>query len=405
MRAPRLLVVIGLVAGMAAPTRGETKQDEFFGGRPRLILPPLIYAAPGVECNIYFDNIILSLNSDNFAFDVACSKGLQLRERWTFTPKSQDVGDLPIIIDVRDEENAVVARGRSIVRVASETKGAAETTLLIVGDSLTEASTYPQEILDLSKSGGATWLKMIGTRGVKNMPATGDLRHEGYSGWTAQAFATLGGAESRTGRYERGVTGSPFVYQDKDGKKQIDFGRYCTEFNEGKGPDLITIGLGTNDVFSANDNTIDHTIDGMLIYYDALVDAMHKVRADTALGVQLPIPPSTSQDGFRNYVGAGKQTRWQYRRNQHRLVERLIEHYGKREADRLYVIPEYLNIDAEHGFPTWSPAINSHLEQKMTRVNNGIHPNESGYKQVGDAIYGWIVNIRNASVAPEAPAQ
>ena len=393
----KVFAVIALLCGLATAIHGETKHDDSFAGQPRLILPPVVYATPGVECNIYFDNVILTLNSNNFAFNVTCSKGLQLHERWTFTPQLQDVGELPIVIEVRDENNTLVARGQSIVRVAGDAQSLKETTLLIVGDSLTEATTYPQEILDLSTVAGKAWLKMIGSRGAKNMPPTGALRHEGYSGWTAEAFATLRGAESRSGRYERGVTGSPFIYDDSEGKKTFDFARYCTDFNGGKGPDLITIGLGTNDIFSANDDTIDQTIDRMLSHYDALIDAMHKVRVDSFLGVQLPIPPATSQDGFRNYVGAGKQTRWQYRRNQHRLIERLIEHYGKHEGDHLYLIPVYLNIDAEHGFPTWSPPINSHLDQKITRVNNGIHPNESGYKQMGDEIFSWIATMRMAS--------
>ena len=226
------------------------------------------------------------------------------------------------------------------------------------------------------------------------MPPTDELRHEGYSGWTAEAFVVIPpGPLSRSGYYQRGATGSPFLYEADDGSNALDFARYCAEFNEGKGPDLITIGLGTNDVFTANDQTIDKRIDGVLKFLDALIESMHKVRADTRLGIQLENPTSNSQDGFRNYVGLGKQTSWQFRRNHHRLMERMISHYGGRTDENLYVVPNYLNLDVVHGFPTWSPPINARSEEKMTRVNNGTHPSEAGYQQVGDVIYAWIVNM------------
>ena len=89
-------------------------------------------------------------------------------------------------------------------------------------------------------------------------------------------------------------------------------------------------------------------------YFDQLVAAFHKVRPDTEVGVILDTPPSRSQDGFRNYIGAGRQTRWQYRRDLHRMLERLIEHFGGREAEHIYLVPAYINIDTERDFPTWA---------------------------------------------------
>ena len=371
----------------------ETKEVEFFPGKVRLILPPVVYATCDIECNIYFDNVILTLNSANYAVDVTCSKGLQFQERWTYTPTAEEAGDYPIVVKIRDESDALVASGRSTIRVAKGKPSKKPATLLIVGDSLTEYSVYPQHILELSKKDGNRRLHFIGSRGAGNMPPTGELRHEGYSGWTAEAFNTLAGPLSRSGYHQRGATGSPFIYASEDGSKVLDFARYCDEFNRGKAPDLITIGLGTNDVFTAHDHNIDKIIDGVLKHYDAVIESMRKVRGDTHVGVQLPSPPSISQDGFRNYIGLGKQTRWQYRRNQHRLVERLLEHYKDRTADNLFVVPVYVNLDTVHGFPTWSPAINSRTNEKMTRVNNGTHPNEAGYRQIGDTVYSWITNM------------
>jgi lysophospholipase L1-like esterase len=370
-----------------------TDSEKFFAGNVRLILPPVIYATPGIECNVYFDNIILTLNSNNYAFDVTCPKGLQFQERWTFTPTDKEAGDYPIVIEVRDDSNKVVARGKSTVRVTAETSPKKPATLLIVGDSLTEYSVYPRHILNLSKRGGVDRLQFIGSRGSGNMPPTDELRHEGYSGWTAEAFVVLSGPLARSGYHQRPGTGSPFVYESDDGKRTVDFGRYCAEFNAGKGPDLVTIGLGINDVFTANDESIDKKIDVMFGFYDTILESIRKTSSNTRIGLQMEIPPTTSQDGFRNYIGAGKQTRWQSRRNQHRLMERMIDHYGNRTNEQMYLVPDYVNLDTAHHYPTWSPPINERAGEKMTRVNNGTHPSEAGYQQIGDVVYGWIENM------------
>src|SRR5688572_9237240 len=96
------LAFITAVALHGSPSRtfGEPVQaEEFFPGTVRLIMPPVVYAVPGIECNIYFDNIVLTLNSGNYAFDIICSKGVLFRERWTFMPTKQDTGEYPIVVE------------------------------------------------------------------------------------------------------------------------------------------------------------------------------------------------------------------------------------------------------------------------------------------------------------------
>lgn len=375
-------------------------ENQSASSRVRLLLPPVIYAVPRIEANLYFDNVVLVLNLDNYTFDVICDKGIQLAERWTFTPNGQDVGEYPIEVVVRDETNAVVARGRSTVRVVPlEQKVDGLTTLLLVGASLTEYSIYPQQLLDLDKKDGFMLLKLIGSRGPNDAPPTGELRHEGYSGWTAEAFVTFHGPLSRSGYYKRPETGSPFVYETSPGQQQFDFARYCKEFNGGKAPDAITIHLGPNDVFTATDETIESRVDKMLGFYDTLIKEFHKVSADTRIGVVLTMPPSRSQDGFRNYTGAGRQTRWQYRRNHHRALERLVQRYSGREGEHIYLIPAYVNFDAEHHYPTRTAPANARTSEEVVRVYNGTHPSPEGYQQIADSIYCWLKAVTGPNSA------
>ena len=47
----------------------------------KLQLPEKIYAVPGIETNVYFDNIVLTPNSDFYVFDVDCRKGRNDQKR------------------------------------------------------------------------------------------------------------------------------------------------------------------------------------------------------------------------------------------------------------------------------------------------------------------------------------
>ena len=58
----------------------------------KLLLPKKIYASPGIECNIYFDNIVTVINPANYVFEVNCETGRNDAKRWRFTPRKEDAG-------------------------------------------------------------------------------------------------------------------------------------------------------------------------------------------------------------------------------------------------------------------------------------------------------------------------
>lgn len=401
MNAARKLavVLIGLLSLVAAaqsattqPATQPTTDAAAFPGDVRLVLPKFIYASPGVESNVYFDNIVLVINPANYVFDVTCPKGFQYDDRWTFTPADTDAGDHPITIEVRDQSNAVIARASSIVRVAPTAAGQGKgaVSLLVFGDSHLQKDAYLDDVLELSKKDADLELKLIGTRGRGNKPPSDELRHEGYNGWTAGAFLTMSGSLSRSGEFKRPETGSPFVYTDADGKSSLDFGRYCKEFNDGKPIDYVVIQVGGNDIWRATDADIDATIDTVFANYDALIRMIHDHDPKIKVGLVVVDSPARSQHGFRNYRAERKQTRWQYRRNQHRMFERQVETYGQREADNVFLLPVNLNIDAIRAYPMRSLPRNARMPAKEDRVNDGSHMSPEGYQQFGDPIYAWL---------------
>lgn len=385
--------------GSAGPVAAETNTPP--PANPlRLVLPPVVHAVPGREINIYFDNIVLAPNLADYLFDVECGKGRQQSERWTFTPATNDVGDHDLRIVVLNAANLEIASATTCVRVAAADAGAGRPlTCLIIGDSLTANSAYPAELYELCRAPGNPVLTLIGTHTNAALP---DIRHEGYGGWTAARFAAFYSEDQTlpSGRPGR----SPFVFPGAAGAPEFDFPRYLRELGLERGPDVITICLGINDNFRATDQTIDASIDDMLGHLNRMLAAFRAARADTVIGLFLIPPPAATQDAFgANYQCT--QTRWQYRRNQHRILERMLAEYAGREQEGIELIPAYVNLDALNNYPKIAAPANARAAVEVTRLNNGVHPSREGYHQMADSLYSWMKNWCAASTgALKTPA-
>lgn len=386
---PLLLVFARVIA--------SAEVSEAMPGPVGLFLPSTIHAVPGIEANVYFDNVTLVLDIKDYAFDVTCEKGKQQAERWTFTPGPDDVGDYVFTLEVRDGTNAVIASGVSTLHVppANALESQARS-LLLIGDSLTHASVYSQHLLDLCAAPGNPVLALVGSHVPDESKPSN--RHEGYGGWTAQRFATQYADPSKAENYRE--RGSPFVYLNAEGNPELDFARYCQEVNAGQSPDAVTIFLGCNDTFSATDETIHARVNDMFAGLDLLIGAIHGVSPSTRIGLIPPVPPTASQDAFgANYQNG--QTRWQYKRNQHAVVRAMYERYGSSEDGSITLIPAFTNLDCERNYPSAAEPWNARTEQEAVRQNNGVHPNAEGYRQIGDSIFCWLKGDAGAPVGNE----
>ena len=353
-------------------------------------LPNEILAVVGVEANIYFDNIniVPPRKANELVFDVNCARGQQQPERWTFVPTAKDVGKHRLTVNVCDETRKIVSSASTTIRVLPADAGEGkEVAGLIVGDSLTAASAYPRRIVKLFAQPKNAELTLVGTtdRGNGN-------RHEGYGGWTCNRFVTLftkNPKQYKPGERRRRQI-SPFVFWNEEKQEPVfDFPRYAKEQAPAKGLDFVTIALGCNDTFSSTERTIEKRIDTMFVYLDRLIAGIHKARPDTRIGIVSLVPPAGTQDAFGTNYKCG-QTRWQYRRNQHRVLERTFERYDGRENDHIYIVPAYVNLDTINGYPSRNVASHAHSPVKIRRLSNGVHPSTKGYYQMGDSIYCWI---------------
>lgn len=88
-------------------------------GKFRLTLPPVVYAMPGVEMSLYFENTVLVAEGQKVTFEVECALGTTEARRWTLNATEQQVGSMPLKLKVKDESGQVVEEATTRVHVAS----------------------------------------------------------------------------------------------------------------------------------------------------------------------------------------------------------------------------------------------------------------------------------------------
>ncbi len=346
--------------------------------KPHLSLPPTLYAVPGVPMNIDFRNAVLAEPRDGFQFMVECDLGVRDgNERWTVVAEDDEVGEHGLIMRLSDGDGKLVDEASTIIRVVPRDAGKGQgITLLIVGDSLTAATHYSNEVARLlSEPDNPQWT-MLGTA-VPRSGTTG-VAHEGYGGWTWKSFNTRYGAGEwvvQKGRKRKDQ--SPFLFLDQlGGSPKLDIARYIRERADGREPDYVTFLLGINDCFHADPEdpaAVEAKFLAMIEQAEILLAAFREALPNADIGVCLTPPPNARESAFTaNYKG--KYTRKGWRSIQYRLVERQLKHFGGREKEHIFVVPTSLDLDPVTGYPE----------------NNGVHPNASGYQRIVASIYAWL---------------
>jgi lysophospholipase L1-like esterase len=349
----------------------------------RLVLPPQCFAVVGQEFRIDFGNILNGDTKQEIRFTVdiqgvgknsenSTAHGAPSAKRFAWTPPAEAVGIHRTSVTVHDVAGKLIDQATTELCVAPASAAAdRELTLLIVGDSLTHATLYPNEWARLlSLPGNPKWT-MLGTH--RPAAAAPGVAHEGYGGWQWRTFVSHYAPKPDPAKR---IRSSPFVFVGDDGKPRLDLPRYFRESCGGRSPDVVTFLLGINDCFAAPADdaaALDRHIDGVLAQADLLLAAFQAAAPKAKLAVCLTPPPNARDEAFvANYKDKYPRSGWV--RIQHRLVERQLKHFGGREKERIFVVPTQLDLDVVDGYPE----------------NNGVHPNAAGYARIAATLHAWL---------------
>ncbi|MGM1389461.1 BppU family phage baseplate upper protein [Bacillus cereus group sp. BceL293] len=311
-----------------------------------------VYGVVGKETSIYFYNV-LDVPLDGLQFDVTCDVGMQQKRRWVVTPSA--AGTFPLTIAIYKNYKFIKQKTVTFI-VKAATAGSGNKKVLVIGDSTINQERPTQRLLDLTTS-DTVKVTLLGTRG------SGANKHEGRGGWSFQKYRT---------NEEYGGAVNPFY---NPAKSDFDFPYYMTSQGY-SAPDYLIISLGINDTFSpSSDSSTQSTIATVFAHADFIVNNIKSYNSAIKIGICLTIPPNESHDTFGLAYGTG-QTQWRYKRNNAIWVQKLLEHFGNRTAENIYLIPDNSNIDCVNGFDADS--------------NSGVHPNVTGDNQRGDTFYYWL---------------
>jgi lysophospholipase L1-like esterase len=334
-----------------------------------VVLPPTIYNVVDRETNIYFDNVILCDNLNNYQIDITCSIGQQLNECWRTDGAA---GTNALTLSVYKDSYLVAKTVTSVVSKAATVGNGVNRRCLVIGDSTTAGGEIVTE-LNVLAAADVMDLNFIGTKG------SGANLHEGISGWSVHAFYT-------------DVT-SPFVSAGV-----FDFAAYMTA-NSYADLDHLIINLGINDVGNYTDDVALYTkIATILTELEAMITNIHAYDADIKIGLCVSIPPSYNQDSFGDDYFTG-QTRWRAKRNHHLWAKKLIGQFTGRTAELIYLVPIDTNIDIVNnmqypvdgeGNPVPVPVNARNTAITVVRQNNGVHPALTGYYQIADVIWAYL---------------
>ena len=370
---------------------GKCAKSEVSRWQKNILLPEKIYAVPGIECNIYFKNVFLAVNHDNFIFDVECDAGTNFKSRWSYIPSAADAGKtIPLKLNVIDQYGEPAACASTTVCVANPDSGKGkEITILMIGDSLTDATEYPRQLKRLCDASSPR-LKMIGTNGGRGKTPAEGVVHEGYSGWQYWHFFNRYTDESKLEPRSRYAAKSKFL-TSKDGKTELDFEQFFQKYNGGKAPDVITIQLGVNDIYQASVSNIDEYIKTYLDNAGKFISAIRRAAPDTLIGIGY-VTGCSGQDGFgTNYKNRGNA--WIFYHNHFKLNQAIAQHFKNYADSKVVLIPVNVNLDTKHNFPVKKVRAAARSAQFVGRQSNGLHPDYYGYRQMADSYYAWLKNV------------
>lgn len=321
-----------------------------------IVLPAKIVIAQGRELNLYYDNILKNNVGSNIirgsvnSFD-KFFKG-SARRLSSATPTGLLSAYTSLWVDGKTQPTYVKDTALYVVPTATGT--GLNKKVLIIGDSLTDNNAMADEIFNLFGP-DVMDITMLGTRGN-----TG--KHEGRAGWSAynyvhSASVTIGGTTLTNPFYNPATSTFDLAYyMANNGYAAVDYVLIC---------------LGTNDIGSTSDADYKAAI-------DTIIASVKAYNATAKIGLWINPLPAQVEDNL-------------YKKNSFlTFMQKTITNYDNREAEKIYLMPVYLNLDTENDFTVSSQALSARNSLMVNRLVDKIHPATAGYYKFADILFSYI---------------
>lgn len=389
--------------------------------RPGFVLPDTLYAAPGIECNVYFAGALDSVRPYQYAFEARADVGKCENERWTWTPKAADAGRREqVVFNAWSDDGLACCRTVTVEVASAKADPSRHVTCALLGDSLTNAR-YQDRILVAMHEAGWKGYEAVGSRSGGSAAPIGEKKdgeapHDGYGGYTPGSFLTTYalsvdeldniqseqereqlisfGAKLAPGQeWRKGLLKSPIV-RIKNGKKTVDVQAWFDKVNGGKAPDFVFICLGGNGTCIQRDETLaEYCERGQVAPMRKLVEHLRAAAPNTKICIGTCPIGVYDQDAFGKGYGCSISA-VQCRKNLN-FVNRcwmdLVKEFNDRGDDKVFVIPVAQAIDPVRGYPTREVKPFVHSPEKVVQRCNALHATMEGGKQIGDAFAAWML--------------
>lgn len=333
------------------------------------MVPSRLMALVDVPIRIYFDNLILAKDLDEYDIFIDGISGKYHRHYWELIPTSEEIGHHDLDISVYKSGTKDLLSTAKMALTVSEVNFPipAENdpfSLLIVGDSTTHQSSVPNRLYELLTKKLNGNIRFVGTHHPepifnfyeKPLP---NVFHEGYGGWTWERFSNHYNPDKANVYH---ATRSPFVFLHSDGPR-FDLQQYFKEQNLPSGPDVVIFQLGINDTFLIQPDdfgAMEARLEVVINNARNLLNEFHKASPESRLLVQTPPYFTANESVFidkygESYGGADRHKR---------IVSSLIKHMIKNLSNLpgVEIVPTHLMLDRRNGYFPYDPG----------------HPNENG---------------------------
>lgn len=411
-------------------------------------LPDTLTAVVGDTLQLFFRGMLKVVNPYNYDLLVTCSKGNKYPRYFQFTPSVSDIGDVDFKIQVKNNDGKILGEATSKLKIRNVLSAPASVlNVCCFGDSLTSAGTWCAEAdRRLTGTGGTPIGLALSNIKFCGSKLNGTTGYFGVGGWTWSDYTTRGHAAFRfqvsgVTAVSVGAVYSNNGYQYTVAEVNVTGGTgnilcNAVSFSQtptlsgtltkvsGNGDTTITFSSweenSQNPLWNQTTNQMDfvpyantycnghidvvYTLlswNGQTPWRTDFTDIINQVKifADTLhrdfpnakmkiLGIQVPsinggmgatygATGTSYADGFGMVITALNQNK-------------AYQDFANLTAYKNWV--EFVNVssqvDSEYNMPYSSYDVNTRNSvAKENRGTNGVHPSDSGYKQIGDVVY------------------